>query len=476
MLRARAGSFCRKHPRTSPGRNHASNDASNGSPLLARLLAVAVAVGIAASLSGVPVREAQAGPTRKITVFLMAGDQLKLDWEQRQIARFEQLHPDIDVEVITDAGSDYYSKLTSLWVAGTPPDVWDEGGAVRSYERLGWLLDLSPYIERDKAELDIEDFFPAAWNAYRDGKKQWGIPFMSVGSWLFYNADLIESAGLKLPPLSWDDTSWTWERMTEMARKMTRWSGSRMTRAGVSVLNWLYLDIAYPWMFGGDWFDEEGYLTGHPTRVTFSRTENIRAYQSAVDLMYRDKVAWPLSVAPGASAAFLNGQVGMLLGDGPWSVLGQTNKRRFGWGMAAVPRGQSGVKPADIVFTDPWMVSSQTRDPEAAWAFVKFITGKDAMKSYASIAQFPPARRSAVLDYVKRVADLSGHMRAQDVLVALEGAQRYGRESVDHVIDSWIDIKDVLGPTIGAMWTGQKPVEQVMNELDDKLGALLRNR
>ena len=440
----------------------------------AALLASAVAVSASAFLTGTAGVEAKA--TRKITVYLGADNAYLLDWEQRMIALFEQKNPDIDVEVITNAGSAYSDKLTALWAAGTPPDVWGEGGAVRNYERLGWLLDLKPFVERDKDELDIEDFFPAAWAAYRIGGKQLGMPFMSVGSWLFYNVNMMEAAGLKTPSVSWDDTSWTWDRMVEAARKMAKWGGNRMTQGGVSVVHWAILDIAYPWMFGGDWFPEEAYVTGRTTRTTFARPENVRAYQAAIDLLFKEKVAWDPNNPVGPPQAFYNGQAGMLLGEGPWGMLGQKDKRKFDWGMAPMPRATSQTKMASIVYTDPWMISSATKEKEAAWAFVKFMTSKEVMKSYTEIAVFPPARRSAVVDYVKRISNISGHMSPQDVLIAMEGSQRYGRESIDHVIDSWLDIQPLLVSGIAPMWAGQKPVQQTLQELDQTITAMLQKR
>ena len=76
-------------------------------------------------------------------------------------------------------------------------------------------VDLAPYVERDRDELDVGDFFPAAWAAYTDGRHVWGIPHMSVPSFVWYNADLFDQAGVAFPPVDWDDRSWNVERFRE---------------------------------------------------------------------------------------------------------------------------------------------------------------------------------------------------------------------------------------------------------------------
>lgn len=439
---------------------------------------VAVATAVISSLlgpaMGIPGAGATVAAKTKITLYVDAGNPMKVKWYEQVVQDFERKNPDIDVEVITSAGSTYRDKLFTLWATGNPPDVWDEGGAVRTYVENGWLLDLAPLVARDKEELQIEDFMPAAWRAYQDGKHIWGIPFISAGSFVFYNTGLIDQAGLPRPPLSWDDRSWTWDRMLQFAQKMTiPGADGQLKQAGVSAVHWSIMDVAYPWMFGGDWFDEETYRTGKPNRTTINSPENVKAYQSAVDLVWKHKVAPNPEGAISPSQYFYNGQAGLMLGAGPWGLLGREEKRSFSWGMAPVPRGAS-VDPATIIYTDPWMISSATKNKEAAWKFVKFVTSKEVMTSFSDMIFLPPARKSALVNYIRKLATLSGTMTAQQVLAAMEGAQRYGRESVDHVIHGWPDFDRVMIPIFADMWGNRKSVPQALADIDEAWSAIIR--
>lgn len=407
-----------------------------------------------------------------ITVFLREANTTEYQWEKKVIAQFEKENPNISVEIITEAGSaDYATKLTTLWATGKPPDAWDHGGAVRTYENNGWLMDLAPLVKRDADELNLNDFFSGAWAAYRDGNKQWGIPFMSSPSYLWYNADLFDEAGLAAPPVNWDDRSWTWDRMGAAAKKLTaRDSKGVIQRAGIAPIHWSYLDITYSWLWGGDWFDKNSYETGVATKSTFATPANERGYQKAIDLFFKDKVAWdnPASAPP---IAFLAGKVGMAMGEGPWLVMGNLDKIKFRWGMAPNPMGTT---QANMLYTDPWMISSKTKNLEGAWKFVKYITSRRMMEGYTNIGIFPGARRSAGDEYIKRMSKASGVLSLRDVAEALEGGHKYGRESLDHILVGWPKLISVVDARLPTAWANQKPVSSVLKEIDDALAPVIK--
>lgn len=150
---------------------------------------VAVATAVISSLlgpaMGIPGAGATVAAKTKITLYVDAGNPMKVKWYEQVVQDFERKNADIDVEVITSAGSTYRDKLFTLWATGNPPDVWDEGGAVRTYVENGWLLDLAPLVARDKEELQIEDFMPAAWRAYQDGKQYLGNSVHKRGEFRF---------------------------------------------------------------------------------------------------------------------------------------------------------------------------------------------------------------------------------------------------------------------------------------------------
>ncbi|MGE5482686.1 MAG: ABC transporter substrate-binding protein [Bacteroidota bacterium] len=442
---------------------------------------IVTAVMIAAALT-LPLPSAVAKTT--ITVYLRESIPVEYEWEKRVIADFEKKNPDIDVQIVTETGSTYDAKLLTLWATGNPPDVWDHGGTVNTYFYNDWLLDLGPYVRRDAAEINAADFFPAAWRAYRDGDKQWGMPFVSVGSFTWYNTDLLDAAGLQSPAADWNDTGWTWQRVQDYARKLTTYKpNGPIERAGLVIIHWSYLDIQYSWSFGGDWFDETAWRQGVPSRPTFDTPANREAYQTMVDMLYRQRVAITFENTTTDYASnlyptkqFTGGNAAMAVGEGPWLVMGQLDGIKFRWGMAPFPRGGQTKNYTSMVYTDPWMISSKAKNPEAAWKFVKYITSAEVMKDYVKIGNFAPARKSAVLDYVNRLSQASRHHSAAEVLLALAGSQEYGREALDHVIVGWSDFFQEIQGRMPAIWGNTRAVPVVLKEIDEAVTRLIQRK
>ncbi|HEU5315907.1 MAG TPA: extracellular solute-binding protein [Chloroflexota bacterium] len=54
----------------------------------------------------------------------------------------------------------------------------------------------------------------------------WAMPYHQYyGSFLHYNRDMLDRAGLKPPPADGSDKPWTWDAMVDLAKKLTRNTG-----------------------------------------------------------------------------------------------------------------------------------------------------------------------------------------------------------------------------------------------------------
>ena len=115
---------------------------------------------------------------------------------------------------------------------------------------------------------------------------------------------------------------------------------------------------------------------------------------------------------------------------GWWKVRNYLDTVDFEWGIAPLPRV---LNRANSRFTDPWFISSTAKDVEAAWRFVKFVTGVQGLESFAEYVAFPPSRQSALETYVETVSAASG-MSEADVITALSGTLAHGRVGLDEVI------------------------------------------
>ncbi|MBE3584273.1 MAG: sugar ABC transporter substrate-binding protein [Limnochordaceae bacterium] len=429
-------------------------------------LAATVVVGSwnVALLSSSVLPAAQAAARVKLSLYLYEGDTNTVDWVKKSIDQFEKANPGVQIDIITDSGSDYGAKLTTLWASGNPPDIWGQGGNVRTYVNQGWLLDLTRYVERDREELHPQEFFASAWKAYQWDGKIWGIPFMSVGSFIYYNVDLLEQAGVNPPPVEWSKTGWTWDDMLTAARKATVVGpDGKLKQAGLGVEPSVYGSQVYSYMWGGDWFDTDTYRTGTPTRSTLSTPANIQAYQAVMDII------WKHHYSPQTGEAwawFFQGKVAMYMGNGPWTIMGQRSVLNFPWGLGAMPLAKT---RATIVYTDAWLISSATKHPEEAWKFVKWLVSEPRLAAYIGLNDFPPARATVLGPYLSQLASFSRYHTPQQILQALVGAQEYGHEALDHIINGWDGISQRLTPIWNKMFANQISVPTALQQGDEAL-------
>lgn len=224
-------------------------------------------------------------------------------------------------------------------------------------------------------------------------------------------------------------------------------------------------------LFGGDWFNEEAYRTGRIEEVTIDSPANLEAYRYFVDLLHRDRIAIDNYGTGDWKNRFYNGTVGMVMGEGPWLVMGNTSNIDFRFGMAPNPWGTT---QASMIYTDPWMVSSQTENPDAAWEFIKYMTSKSVLRSYLSFAIFPPARRSVMEDYLFSFSRSSGHHSPEEIMQALNGAQKYGRETPEHVLVGFPQFQAAIADKFPQFWSGERSVMQVLGEVQGQAEGILK--
>lgn len=176
-----------------------------------------------------------------------------IEWEHRVIEEFEAEHPNIQVRLQVIPQGEIDQKLQTMIAGGNVPDVWSPNWAdsgFGTYYGLGALKNLSPLIEQDPDIIDgIDD---SLIDIYTMDDGVYGLPILSMGSFVYYNKDLFDEAGLEYPPTDWDDKSWDWDKMIEYGQAITDKSKSPTERV-YGVLN-NNTPNKNAWLFGGDFF------------------------------------------------------------------------------------------------------------------------------------------------------------------------------------------------------------------------------
>ena len=172
----------------------------------------------------------------------------EIEWIGQIKEAFEAANPDIKIELIQGidgGGPGYAERLAVLFASGNPPDVFYGSTDKAGFVLNGWAREITDLIERDRVDMEIDEFFPGVFDSVTRQGRIYGVPSIAMGHALFYNKQLIAEAGLAYPPVDWDDTGWSWDEFVEYAQKLTisRPDGS-LERAGISSIG--SVDSAVP--------------------------------------------------------------------------------------------------------------------------------------------------------------------------------------------------------------------------------------
>lgn len=130
------------------------------------------------------------------------------NWNQQIFSQINTLwqkeHPNIKIEPNFLVDNGMSDKYTLALKNGTAPDVlacaldW-----TTTFGNAGLLAPLDDYIKKDK--VDTSKFVKGAISASTVGGKLYALPFRSETYALFYNKDILSSAGYTKAPQTWDE-------------------------------------------------------------------------------------------------------------------------------------------------------------------------------------------------------------------------------------------------------------------------------
>ena len=112
------------------------------------------------------------------------------------------------LEIVDNAQA--YDVLSTQIAAGNAPDIVGPMGIRGRASFPGAWMDLSSLIEANN--YDLSDFDPALVDFYKvEGAGQLGIPFAVFPSFLMYNVELFDEAGIPYPPSAYGEPYVDWE-------------------------------------------------------------------------------------------------------------------------------------------------------------------------------------------------------------------------------------------------------------------------
>jgi len=313
-------------------------------------------------------------------------DKSILDAFEKARQDFQKANPNIEVKVTVTPYPQYRDALLKAAQGGNAPDVAtvDQGGWTTEFAASGTILPLDDLVGKSSV-IKKDVYFPGAWDSNFYQGKMWGVP-MNNDVWEenYYNADLLNSAGVK-PPTTWDE-------LTDALKKLNK----PPDQFGVGLLGHKGEDtivtiLSFIMSNGGAVLSDDGktVMINQPPAV-----EALDFYQSLAQYAPEGTLN---RAEPDAANLFTAGKIAMTW-DGSWQQDTYNNRApNMKWDLAMMPapKGKSFVG-----CLGGWnlVIFKQSKNQDAAFKWIEFLSDKQVQQDVNSLI---PARSDAGEAFVR---------------------------------------------------------------------------
>lgn len=287
---------------------------------------------------------------------------------EKLIKAFEEKHPNIKVEyreMPSDTGEQHDQYVTAFSAKSGEIDVFDADVVwPAEFAQANYALDLDRFIEKDNIDMDAYFSGPVAAGNFKG--KQWAMPKFIDAGVLYYRSDIIDT-----PPETWD----------ELIEQASEHQGEEGTEFGYLMQAAQYEGlitnaIEYIESYGGHVLDED-------ENVVVDSPETVKAIEKMKEIVNSDFV--PSNILNfteiETESSFIEGK-SVFARNWPYlqaSANDEEKSKIVGKvDFTTLPAGDEGKAAA----LGGWMsmINRYTEHPEAAWEFVKFMTGPEGQK------------------------------------------------------------------------------------------------
>ncbi|WP_433371480.1 ABC transporter substrate-binding protein [Actinoplanes sp. CA-142083] len=308
------------------------------------------------------------------------------------IKDFQSTHPNIKVTV--KSGQDD-SKVTQAIGAGNGPDVGLSYSTdiVGKFCSSGAWVDLTPYISRDKVDLNQLNATTRSYTEF-DGKRC-AMPFLADAYGMYYNKDMFAKAGIAGPPKTLDE-------LTEDAKKLTvkNPDGSLKT-VGFLPLSDFYENAPAHLApaTGAKWLTDDGKSavgTDANWKTLLTWEKNLIDWYG-YDKLTKFKAG--LGDEFSADNAFQKGQVAINIDAEFRLAFLKDQSPNLKYGVAPIPTSDPARYGGGYVTGNIMGISKNAKNPEAAWELIKYLTTNDAaITKLAGLLKNVPTTQKSVAD------------------------------------------------------------------------------
>jgi multiple sugar transport system substrate-binding protein len=265
------------------------------------------------------------------------------------IRQYEKENPNVKINRTVVGFADLKPRLIQATATGKVPDVVIiDNPDHQSFADQGTLADLTQYISQWPAR---NQYFPGPWKSTMYDGKNYGVPFESNATALFYNEDALKKAGVARPPETWDE-------VLSAGKKLSTGGQSGFLFSAAATEEGTFTFLPFLWQAGGD----------VPTVGDAASVKALSFWKELVDSGITSKAVTSYGQAD-VYNQFVAGKAAMMI-NGPWQLPQlATDKPDFSWNVAPWPRDR---EKASILGGENF-AAGNGQNVEAAWNVIKWM-------------------------------------------------------------------------------------------------------
>ena len=452
------------------------------------LLGIAIIVGLLSGSCAAPMaptgditsQPGGADGRTKVTIFVGMGtgtdpDQIKA--QEELAAKFNSGHERIEVEFLIVPHEQAGERFLAMAAGGNAPQLVGPNGISTVAQFFDSWADVTPFIEAEN--FDTSDFYGPAVELNHYPDKTVGLPLGLFPSFIFYNKDMFDAAGIDYPTHDYNDPSWNLDKLRDIAMELTldvNGNNAKSPDFDASKI--------VQWGFDDSWTDARGFLTrfgapnvGRPTTEDY-RTAVVNSEEWVYGLDWLNRAVWEDHFVPDATVQqardaagvdpFGTNQVAMFYSH-TWFMAEGLVDLPFEYDFAPAPFNQKGQRIARI-HADTFTIPKNAQNQEAAWEVLKWLTAPEQIVDVCLIYGCIPARRSVETEFSKRLAERYPDVDLDVIFAAIDYLDNPNHESF---VPEWGRINDVLNNNFSAVYLRPIDAKAVLDRTNQEVQQIL---
>ncbi len=320
---------------------------------------------------------------------------------QDLINDYQKIHKNVTINFVKKDVTTYEQDLVNAIAAGTGPDIftihndWLAKHSDKMFPIPDTLMSLRTYQQT---------FVDVATSDFVNNNKIYAIPVSVDVLGLYYNKDLLNSAGIAQPPTTWPELVSDVQKITKVsnpgkfARSGVALGTSNNVNRAVDIISLLMLQNGTKF-YSNDLntavFDQT--QNDPTTNQSFNPGSTALTFYTQFTDPAKTSYTWN-SKSDASIDAFTQGKVAMILNYAYTAPVISSKAPNLNWGVAAAP--QISEQTTKVNFANYWgeAVSKSSKSPAAAWDFLNFISSKPELTKYYAKHKLVASRKDMLPD------------------------------------------------------------------------------